>query len=287
MRGIGFGTEGRGVHEPLIDEELWDRVHIQLIIRGKARYRTQRHHHILRGLVKSGCGLGMTAEFHDGGKNSYLRCISSASPKYKGCGQMGPRLDAILAQIEEEILPSLVVGDEDLATVRDELSGLVKKGSHVLETESHIIRTRLAHVKDRSQALLDIRVDGEITMDEFEEKKAALALDQAKLTGQLEEVEAVINQGEDDLAPALALANQLPALWTRSDRRWHRDRAKATFALSSRNNLTVASQIPDAPPVKAATLPSRLPKLFPPTIATAFFAVEADHDLLCQPAPQR
>ena len=108
-----------------------------------------------------------------------------------------------MAQIEREIIPSMHVADEDLEAVREELQGLLRQDHHSLEAESHIMTTKLAHLKDRSQALLDMRLDGELTKDEFQEKRAALEVEQAKVTKKLEQSQALLRQGEDDLGRAL------------------------------------------------------------------------------------
>ena len=89
--------------------------------------------------------------------------------------------------------------------------------------------TKLAHLKDRSQALLDMRLDGEITKDEFQEKRSAFDVEQAKVTKKLEQSEALLRQGEDDLGRALALANQLPSLWEQADEESRRDVLETVF----------------------------------------------------------
>ncbi len=224
-----FDVEAPGVHEALVDDDLWQRVQLEITVRGKAPYRTQRHKHLLRGLVRCICSLAMTAEFHNGGRNAYLRCMSSANPRYDGCGQMGPRLDAVIAEIENDILPALWVRDEDLETIRDEVRGLLQKDHHALEAEALILRTRLQQMKVRSEALLDVRLDGEITKDEFQEKRAALELDQAKVAKRLDQVNGVITRGEEDLDEALGVANQLPALWAQADEDGRRGILEAVF----------------------------------------------------------
>ena len=123
----------------------------------------------------------------------------------------------MIAQIESEVLPALHVSDEDLDEIREELQGLLGKEHHAVEAEVHILKTRLAHLKDRSQILLDMRLDGEVTKEEFQEKKEALELERARTTRKLEQSEGLIAQGEDDLERALGLANRLQGLWAQAD----------------------------------------------------------------------
>ncbi len=224
-----FEVEVKGSYEALVGEEFWDRVQAMLAVRGKAPYKTHRHKHLLRGLVRCGCEMRMTAEFHDYGRNAYLRCVTSASPRLKTCGQPLVRIDAVVRQITEEIIPSLWVSDEDLESVRDEFRALLATDHHALEAEVHILKTRLAHVKGRSERLLELRLDGEVTREEFQEKKTALDLDQARAMHKLLQTESLITQGEDDLGRALELANKLPGLWAAADEPARRELLETVF----------------------------------------------------------
>ncbi len=247
VESAGFDVQTKGVHEPLVDEDTWERVQLHLATRGKASYRTQRHRHLLRGMVKCACGLAMTAEFHDGGRNAYLRCMSSANKKYEGCGQMGPRLDAVIAEIEKEILPSMWVSDEDLTLVRDELRALLQKDRHVLVAEVHVLQTRIAHVKAKADALLDVRLDGEITKEEFLGKRASLDVELAKIVKRLEQVNTLVERGEDDLEEALQVANQLPELWAKAaeeDRRAILEAVFVRFVISKKKVVDVEVRPP-------------------------------------------
>lgn len=227
--GLKFDVEVAGVHEAIIDEELWDRVQVQLTVRGKTPYHTHRHKHTLRGLVKCACGLAMTAEFHNNGRNAYLRCVSSANPRYKGCGRMGPRLDAVIRQIEREILPTISVSDDDVDIIRKELREILRKDYHSIEAEIHILRSQLINVEKRLQILLDIRLDNEITKEEFHEKRAELNLERAKLIQRLEQNTVVVSRGEEELERALSLANNIDKLWAEADEESKREILEMVF----------------------------------------------------------
>ena len=54
-------------------------------------------------------------------------------------------MDAIIAQIEQDILPSLVVKSEDLDAIRGELKGMLAKDHHTLEAEAHIAKTAIPY----------------------------------------------------------------------------------------------------------------------------------------------
>ena len=94
---------------------------------------------------------------------------------------MGPLMDAVISKIEGEILPSMVVKDEDLELIREELRGLLRQDHLSLEAETHIAKSRLTHVQSRSQALLDMRLDGGIGSQEYQEKSGRWILSRLSL----------------------------------------------------------------------------------------------------------
>jgi len=212
-----FNVDTKGIHEALVDESLWDRVQLNLAVRGKAPYLNHRHKHVLRGLTRCSCGLAMTAEFHDGGRNAYLRCMSSANRRYKWCGNGLVRLDVVVRQIEKEVLPSLAVTTDDVDAIREELHGLLRKDYHTIQAEIEVLRARVAQIESRLQKLLDIRLDEEIGKDEYQHKRAALNIERAQLTHKLEMNVAVVSKGEEDLGRALKLASELLDVWVKAD----------------------------------------------------------------------
>ena len=64
--------------------------------------------------------------------------------------------------------------------MRDELRALLATDHHALEAEVHILKTRLAHMKGRSERLLELRLHGEVTREECPAKKTARDLDPAR-----------------------------------------------------------------------------------------------------------
>ena len=60
-------------------------------------------------------------------------------------------------------------------------------------------------------------MDGEIDKAEYQEKKKDLELGESKVVKRLEQLNSLIERGEDDLEEALNVANQLPELWETAD----------------------------------------------------------------------
>ena len=214
---LGFDIEADGVHEKLVDEALWERVQLKLAVRSRSPYCNHSPKHVLRGLIRCSCGMAMTAEFHGNGTNSYLRCVSNANKRYKACGQNGPRIDAVVSQIENEILPMLAISSEESASIREELKGLMQRDYHVLEAETQLLREQLVKIDTRAKGLLDIRLDGEITKDEYHAKKGELDINKAKLTHRLELNNTVLSKCDEDLDQALSIVSSVEDLWYKAD----------------------------------------------------------------------
>ena len=80
-----------------------------------------------------------------------------------------------------------------------------------------MVQSRIAQLKARSDTLLDLRLDGELTKEDYAAKKAEMDLDVAKLTHRLGLMQVMVGSREDDLEQALWLANELPVLWQCGD----------------------------------------------------------------------
>ena len=214
---LKFDIEVDGKHEKLVDDNLFDRVQLKLAVRSRSPYCNHRPKHVLRGLTRCSCGMAMTSEFHDNGTNSYLRCVSNANKRYKACGQNGPRIDAVIAQIETEILPMLAISASEIATIHEELKGLMNHDYHVLEAEAQLLREQLVKSDNRAKTLLNVRLDGEITKDEYRVKKGELDIDKAKLSHRLELNNIVLSKCDEDLDQALSIASSVEDLWYKAD----------------------------------------------------------------------
>ncbi|MFA5375537.1 MAG: recombinase family protein [Dehalococcoidia bacterium] len=208
-----FEIDIKGKHEPLIDEAMWDRVQIKMAIRSRVPYCNHRPKHILRGLTRCSCGMAMTSEFHDNNTNNYLRCVSNANKRYKPCGQIGPRIDSVIGQIEGEILPMLAITTEQVTTIREELKGLVQHDYHVIEAEAQLLKEQLIKLDARAKGLITMRADNDITKEEYRVRKGEVDIDKAQRTHSLEMKNIVLAKCDEDLNQALSVASEITDLW--------------------------------------------------------------------------
>ena len=80
-----------------------------------------------------------------------------------------------------------------------------------------MVQSRISQLKARAANLLDLRLDGELTKEDYATKKAEMDLDVAKPTHRLDQMHVVLDRREDDLEQAVWLANELPVLWQCGD----------------------------------------------------------------------
>ncbi|MCH8160636.1 MAG: recombinase family protein, partial [Chloroflexi bacterium] len=119
-----FEVHVKGVHEPLISEDLFQRVQVALAVRGRGPKRPKRRDRLFQGVIYCACGCRINITGPYSGGQSYLRCMSYVNRTLEGCRGLGPRLDELLRQFEEKVLPSLYVSTDDVDQVREELLAL-------------------------------------------------------------------------------------------------------------------------------------------------------------------
>jgi site-specific DNA recombinase len=161
----------RGLHKPLITQELFDRV--QAVIDGRKPFAVARRkvnpEFPLRRLVHcEPCGTPLTGAFCRGRSGSYPRYWC----RQKGCR----RVSTPKAALESTFLKFLGRLQPNREVVADfpKIAARVweaKQGGS--EREARSLKSQLEAQKERKNKLLTMRMDGEISREEFEEAKTA------------------------------------------------------------------------------------------------------------------
>jgi len=211
-----FDVRVTGKHEPLISKELFDRAQAMLATRGRQKRRV-KHGQVLRGIVWCACGQRMTFDAPNRGRFVYLRCLSHADKRRDGCRQAGPRLDAVMKDLEERVLPSLCVSADDFELVRAELARQASTESGNAEEELRGLVQRLAAEEGRRERLLELRLDGEVHRDEYEAKRRNLEGTIALMAARKAELEDLVRRRDADVDLVLKIANSLALLWSKAD----------------------------------------------------------------------
>jgi len=224
-----FDVRARGKHPPLVSQDLFDRVQAVVAIRNKGVKRAHRHKQVLRGLVWCACGQRMTIDVPQEGRYAYLRCMSHVDKRREGCHKLGPPVKKVVEQIEEEILPSLHVAPDDVEAVREDLLALSLAAEGDAEEELKSTHLRLAHERARVEALLDMRLGGELDRDEYADKKSEIERSIGIMVARQTELEERRRQRVDSVEMVLRVANSLPVLWREGDEADRRELLELVF----------------------------------------------------------
>ncbi len=212
-----FGVRVRGLHQPLVSQELFDRAQAALNVRQRPRKHAAKRAFALRGLIYCACGHRVAIDGPHKGGHTYLSCMSYVNKRQDGCCKRLARMDQIVRQLEEEILPSLYVDADDAAEVRGELLSLSRAENGNAEQELASLATRLARTRQRRDALLDIRLDKEIDHQEYARKRHALDREIGIMLARQAELECRRRERLANVEAVLQVANSLPRLWAMAD----------------------------------------------------------------------
>lgn len=205
-----------GMHEPLISVELFERVQRRLkrAQRGEGPgvilYR--KHDHIFAGKVFcSNCGKPVSWELHRGFKygccKQYRLCTHRNSiPEAKLEDELISYLGTLVVKsprLAEWIRQALKASSNDERANRFALCG---------ETER-----QLKLVSQKLERLLDMRLEGDLSKEEYEERRKSLGLEKERLTERLKQIEDSQMNWLDDITTIYDLAQQAPALYAQGN----------------------------------------------------------------------
>lgn len=169
------GAVYKGVHEPLIGKQLFDRV--QALLSGKTQKRVNRNLFRYRRMFRCAeCGYSLIGELQKG--HVYYRCHTKSCP---------------MTGVREEILEAAVAGAYSIlqlseaeraaleAEVTDFLSACEESTNRVQETW----RLQLAALQTRHDRLVDAFLEGTLDKETFEPRKKRLLLEQRDLEEKL------------------------------------------------------------------------------------------------------
>jgi len=157
------GKEYKGIHEPIISEELYYKV--QDILRSRKKPNKRKNSFLFSGLIKCGvCGSSYTTEIQKG-RYVYYRCTEHKM-KHKHQYWREEKLNTEI----ESVLSSMKIPTEIFEVLKQTL-----KDAHQHEAEFHnqamtILQTKLTKTQSRKDQLYDDRLDGIITKETYLEK---------------------------------------------------------------------------------------------------------------------
>ena len=198
------GKQYPGRHEPLISQELFDRVQAVLKAHNRSGERDRKHQHYLKGTIRCGtcgCRLIYSRNKGNGGHYEYFLCPRNQRGE---CLQGYQPVDLVEAAIENHYA-SVPFSEAEREGIRKTISDDI--GNRVATAQQEIDRGRgvLQEVKEQERKLLHMHYEDRISSELFDDEQARLRL-------QRQDAEALIARlslNYQDVAETLDLALEI------------------------------------------------------------------------------
>jgi len=216
---VGSGNWYRGIHQPLITAEEYDRV--QVLLGRKGRPRPKSHIFAFTGMIRCGeCGCMITAEEKikrqkNGNVHRYVyyHCTKRKDPD---CSQKCIEAKELKQQIQD-VLTSIEVPPEfhgwALRWLKQENEREAQDRNAILATQQRAYDACVRKI----DTLIDMRAAGEITEEEFKQKKANLIREKMRFQELLNDTDGRVNRWLDAAERMLAFARDARAMFARGD----------------------------------------------------------------------
>ncbi len=202
------GIETKGIHQPLISKDLWDRVQEVVKVRNVAGERRRKHPHYLRGTVYCGeCGSRMSSDIKTKNGKEYLYFYCLGQKRRNGCKQK---------YISGEDLEKLIV---DTYKTFQMPEGLRKKLSDRFEqqfldrqantiNEQQFVTRRMAKLADQRLKLMDAYYAGAVPLEVLKKEQDRISGEIEDCQGRLEFMKDGDNEIRESIDMALEMASK-------------------------------------------------------------------------------
>ena len=208
------GKRCKGVHQPLVTRELWDRTQAVLNERGAKKLRKVKHKLAFSGLIECGhCGCALVGEIQ---KKRYVYYHCSG---FKGkCPEPYVR-EEVLEQKFTEIIQRLTFDTDILEWVSEAL-----RDSHLDERRFHTeavarLQNDYSRLQSRIEQMYLDKLDGRIDAGFFDQKSAAWRDEQDQILRVIKQHQDADQSYLEEGVALLELANRAGELFERQDAR--------------------------------------------------------------------
>ncbi len=222
------GIRYRGVHEPIITKELFDRVQGALSDRGHHSTRHQKHHWAFQGLISCGhCGCALTAEIKKK-RYVYYHCTGhkgNCRERYVREEEIARQFGVALRNIQmdnevlEWIITALKESHGDEKRYHDEMIAKLQKQDQILQ--------------DRIDAMYIDKLDGKIHQDLYDRKSNEWRADQAHILREIENHQDANRYYLDEGIKLLELSQKAASLYEKQEMKEKRRILNFVFSNSS------------------------------------------------------
>jgi site-specific DNA recombinase len=211
------GKHYPGRHQPLISEDLFNRVQAVLAAHRLAGERDRKHQHYLKGTIFCGaCGGRLTYSRNtgNGGTFEYFVCLGNQRHK---CPQRAQRVDAVEAVIEDHYR-SIAVTDADRERVQAAVERKLSEMTATSSAELARCNALLADLKTQERKLMEKDYRDEISGELFSEESARIKRERLDATAIVNRLNVHHEQIQDALALVLSiLSHDVHELYLRAN----------------------------------------------------------------------
>ena len=206
------GKYYRGVHEPIVSQDLFDRVQEMLDEKGRRRTRQQKHTWAFHGLLSCGhCGCALTAEIKKG-RYIYYHCTGN-----KGrCPEKYVREEEIAEQFGEA-LRAIQLDDEVLAWVTTALRQSHQDARRYHHEMIASLQKQYQRLQDRLDRMYIDKLDGGISQDYFDRMSEAFRKEQRDTLQKIEQHQSAHETYVEEGVRLLELAQKAVILYEKQE----------------------------------------------------------------------
>ena len=177
------GENFRGVHEPLIESRLFERV--RDVLAGKRVDRAESHIFTYSRLIRCrSCGYSLIAERKKG--HVYYRCHNRPFKNPAVCPPTSIREE----RIDEAVIAALAeidLGEDELQTFRAFAEELRRKEAQERPKREQMLQLQHDQIETKLSKMADLLIEGALERPVYEEKRKALLLEQVAVRQRLHE----------------------------------------------------------------------------------------------------
>ena len=160
------GEVYEGTHEPIITKKLFEKC--QEVMKRRSKPKKAKNEFALRGLMRCGeCGRMITAEIQKG--HTYYRCTKRLTK----CTQKYIREEELAKQIHK-IFQKVSLCDDWTAKVLRELEKDKNEAVQSLRPPRQKIAQRITDIDSKVSKLIDLYLEGNLSLEEYRKKKKDL-----------------------------------------------------------------------------------------------------------------
>jgi site-specific DNA recombinase len=163
-----------GRHEPLIDEELFEKVQTVLKAHNKSGERDRKHLHYLKGTIRCGnCNHRLTYSRHSGGRGgTYEYFVCSPSQRHECPHGFRPThaIEALIERAYETVTLTTTQGERITSIIEKRLA----KVATTSKQELRRCETVLAGLKEQEKKLLEKHYQDEVSKELYTEEIARI-----------------------------------------------------------------------------------------------------------------